>query len=70
MNSIGDSLPYCVYVLLSEKDMDFYVGFTSDLRRRLDERRQGQNTSTASRRPFTLVHAEGYTSKSDALRRE
>jgi putative endonuclease len=63
-------LPYCVYVLLSEKDENFYVGLTTDLKRRFDEHNQGRNTSTASRRPFTLVHAEFYLSKSDAERRE
>jgi putative endonuclease len=63
-------LPYCVYVLLSEKDGDFYVGFTTDLPRRFEEHNQGRNTSTAPRRPFALVHAEFYLSKSDAERRE
>jgi len=67
---IFKSLPFCVYVLLSEKDGNFYVGITTDLSRRLDEHNQGRNTSTASRRPFRLIHAELYASKEDALRRE
>ena len=64
------SLPYCVYVLLSEKDDNFYVGYTADLARRLDEHFQGRNTSTAPRRPFKLVHCEYYLAKTDAERRE
>jgi putative endonuclease len=63
-------LPFCVYVLLSFKDNNFYVGFTEDLRRRLDEHVQGRNTSTAPRRPFVLIHSEYYLAKSDAERRE
>lgn len=63
-------LPYCVYILLSQKDGDFYVGFTTDLPRRLDEHNQGRNTSTAPRRPFALVHAEFYLAKTGAERRE
>lgn len=67
---IPDTLPYAVYILLSEKDGNFYVGITADLSRRLDEHHQGRNTSTASRRPFRLIHAELYSSKEDAIRRE
>ena len=62
-------LPYCVYILLSLKDGNFYVGFTTDLSRRLDEHNQGRNTSTAPRRPFVLVHAEYNLAKADAERR-
>ena len=63
-------LPHCVYVLLSRKDDNFYVGYTTDLPRRLDEHFQGRNTSTAPRRPFVLVHCEYYLAKADAERRE
>ena len=63
-------LPYCVYILLSLKDDNFYVGFTTNLPRRLDEHFQGRNTSTAPRRPFVLVHCECYLAKADAERRE
>jgi putative endonuclease len=63
-------LPYCVYVLVSLKDDNFYVGFSTDLPRRLDEHFQGRNTSTTSRRPFKLLHCEYYLAKEDAERRE
>ena len=35
-----------------------------------DEHNQGRNTSTAPRRPFTLLHGEYYLAKADAERRE
>jgi putative endonuclease len=63
-------LPFCVYILLSLKDNNFYVGCTTDLHRRLDEHFQGRNTSTAPRRPFILVHCEYYLAKADTERRE
>ena len=43
---------YYVYVLLSEKDKNFYIGFTEDVEQRLDEHNAGKNVSTRSRRPF------------------
>lgn len=63
-------LPYCVYVLPSKKDGNFYVGFTTDLQRRLTEHFHGQSKATAPRRPFKLIHCEYYLWKSDAERRE
>ena len=69
-NMSKQPLPHCVYVLLSLKDDNFYVGYTTDLARRLDEHYQGRNTSTAPRRPLKLIHCECYLSKKDAERRE
>ncbi len=63
-------LPFCVYILLSQKDNNFYVGYTTDLSHRLAEHNQGQNTSTAPRRPFALLHCEFYLAQADAERRE
>ena len=63
-------LPYCVYVLLSRNDHNFYVGYTTDLPRRFEEHAQGRNSSTAPRRPFLLVFCEFYLAKPDATRRE
>jgi putative endonuclease len=61
---------YYVYVLLSNKDHNFYIGFTENVEQRLDEHNAGKNVSTKLRRPFKLIYCEGHTSKSDALRRE
>ncbi len=61
---------YYVYVLLSNKDRNFYIGFTENVEQRLDEHNAGKNVSTKLRRPFGLIYYEAHTSKSDALRRE
>ncbi|MFI5204480.1 MAG: GIY-YIG nuclease family protein [Flavobacteriales bacterium] len=63
-------LPYCVYVLFSEKDHLLYIGFTSDLKRRLAEHNRGECTSTKSRTPLKLIFFEYYLYKQDALNRE
>lgn len=63
-------LQYCVYVLHSQKDGKQYIGYTTDLKRRLTEHFSGNNTSTKSRRPFLLIFCEYYFSGEDARRRE
>ncbi len=61
---------YYVYILKSKKDDNFYTGFTSDLKRRLDEHNRGLVFSTKSRIPFELVYYEAYKSDKDARYRE
>ena len=61
---------YYVYVLRSLKDHKFYIGFTSDLRRRIKERNEGKNISPKPGLPLKLFYYEAHLSKNDALRRE
>jgi len=61
---------FYVYILQSRKDQQFYIGFTSDLNRRLVEHNQGKNVSTSKRLPLDLIFFEAHLSKEDALRRE
>ena len=63
-------LEYCVYVLLSLSDGNLYIGFTTDLARRLEEHAAGKSPSTSFRRPFRLIFCEYHTDKGDAIRRE
>ena len=58
------------YVLLSEKDGEFYIGSTGDLRERLRQHNKGQVRSTDYRRPLRLIYYEGCLSADDARRRE
>ena len=64
------SLEYCVYVLLSLSDQKTYVGYTTDLQKRLTAHFKGRVPSTAPRRPFRLVYCEYHYAMSDAKRRE
>lgn len=61
---------YFVYVLLSLKDKLFYVGYTQDLEKRMDEHHTGKVTSTKNRRPLKLIHYEYFINKADAKARE
>ncbi len=61
---------YYVYTLLSQKDNQFYTGFSTRVFGRSDEHNAGKNISTAQRGPFDLIHFEAFLSKADALRRE
>ena len=65
-----NKLPFCVYILKSQKDGLLYIGFTTDLHRRLSEHIHGLSDATAPRRPFDLIYCEYHARKGDALRRE
>ncbi len=59
-----------VYVLISEKDQNLYIGSTPDLKRRITEHNSGKSFSTASRRPLKLLYYEAYLREKDARDRE
>jgi putative endonuclease len=61
---------FYTYVLLNEKDNDFYIGFTKDLKKRLEEHKRGSVISTAAKRPLSLVYYEACLNKNDAIKRE
>ena len=61
---------YYVYVLLSEKDNEFYIGFTENLKGRLKEHQNGKVLSTKYRRPLKLIYYEACSNEFDAMKRE
>lgn len=61
---------FYVYVLKSQKDGNYYVGYTSDLKKRLQAHNSCSVPSTKYRTPFDLVYYEASQCQSDALRRE
>ncbi|MBU0731870.1 GIY-YIG nuclease family protein [Patescibacteria group bacterium] len=61
---------YYVYILTSLKDKKLYIGYTSDLNRRIEEHVNGKVTSTKHRRPIKLMCYEAYLSKKEAMKRE
>ena len=68
--STSGPLPYAVYVLRSEADGKLYIGFTTDLDRRLADHEAGKSKATAPRRPLTLLYCEFHSAQADAERRE
>lgn len=61
---------FFVYMLKSIKDGSLYVGYSSDLKRRLLEHNSGQGISTKHKAPFELVYYEAYKNGADAKYRE
>ncbi|NQV89168.1 MAG: GIY-YIG nuclease family protein [Parcubacteria group bacterium] len=61
---------YYVYLLKSESDTHFYIGYSSDLKRRLFEHHQGKVYYTRRYRPWRLVYYEAYLDEVQAKRRE
>ena len=68
--SKSDLIMFYTYVLLSLKDDKRYIGFTEDLKKRIEEHDLGLVDSTKSRRPFELVYYEACRNKDDAIKRE
>ena len=61
---------YVVYVLESHKDKKRYIGFTTNLQKRIEKHNQGKVFSTSPRKPFKLIYAELCLNYQDAKRRE
>jgi putative endonuclease len=61
---------FYTYVLFSEMDEDFYIGYAKDLKKRFEEHQSGKVLSTAPRRPFKLVYYEACLDETDAIARE
>ena len=59
-----------VYLLRSRQDGSYYVGWTTDVLRRLDEHNQGLGTYSQRKRPWQLVGVEAYPSPMAAKARE
>ena len=47
-----------VYILQSQTDNNFYVGWTNNLKERLKEHNDGKVFSTRRRKPFNLIYYE------------
>lgn len=61
---------FYIYILHSEKDNKNYVGYTYDLKMRLDQHVKGRVRSTKNRRPLHLIYYEACLNQQDAINRE
>ena len=61
---------YYTYILQSNKDKQFYTGYTNDLKERLKLHNDGKVTSTKNRLPVELVYYEACLNQQDATHRE
>jgi len=61
---------FYVYVLHSGKDNGLYIGYSTDLRKRLIEHKTGIAFATSYRGPWKLIYYEAYVETGDAKGRE
>jgi putative endonuclease len=61
---------FYVYVLQPISDEGFYIGYSTDLKRRLAEHKRGASFATKSRGPWKLIYYEAYLDERDANGRE
>jgi putative endonuclease len=64
------SVFFYTYVLESLKDNNLYIGYTHNLKRRLEEHKKGLSFSTKFRLPFITIYFEACRNSEDAKRRE
>ena len=61
---------YYTYVLESCRDNKLYIGWTDDLKKRIEEHREGRVPSTKYRLPLKLIYFEACLSKEATIKRE
>lgn len=70
---MGYSATHCYVYVLGSRDagaVRTYVGWTTDLDRRLAEHNAGTGARSTRGRRWTLLYAERYPTRPDAMRRE
>ena len=60
---------YYTYVLITENG-NYYIGYSSDLRKRVSEHRKGNVFATKNKLPIELVYYEACLNEYDARKRE
>ena len=61
---------YFVYILQSEKDESFYIGYSIDPIKRLVKHNSANKGYTASKKPWKIVYTEIFDNKTDTILRE
>ncbi len=61
---------YYIYLLESQKDKSWYIGYSADLKQRFESHNNGQNAATKSKLPWKLIYYEAYDNRLDAKKRE
>ena len=61
---------FYVYLIRSITTKEIYVGFTTDIEKRVLSHNQAENIATKHGVPWELVYVEGYKSEHDARVRE
>ena len=69
-SEISKAIMHYVYLIRSEANDQLYIGYTTNIKRRILEHNRGENQSTKHYKPWKLIFAEIYIEEMDAKRRE
>lgn len=61
---------YYVYILRSQKNKSLYIGYTTDLIKRLKQHNSGKSLATKPFKPYKLIFYEAFLNRIDAKHRE
>ncbi|MBU4480146.1 GIY-YIG nuclease family protein [Patescibacteria group bacterium] len=61
---------FYTYLLKSNKDDKLYIGYTNNLKNRVEKHKAGAVLSTKNRLPIILVYYEACLNKENAINRE
>ena len=68
--SLRTEIMFYVYIIRSEKNNKYYIGYTSDVERRIEYHNNGMSRYTRNKGRWKLVYKEEYKNKTEALKRE
>ena len=61
---------YYVYILQSQKDNSYYIGYSQNPESRLKKHNNANTGYTSSKKPWKLEYTEKYETKTLAIKRE
>lgn len=61
---------FYVYLIQSELDSSFYIGYTSNLELRIKQHNNGESIYSRRKKPWKMVYSEEFENKTFALKRE
>jgi len=61
---------YYIYILQSKKNKSLYIGYTTNIKKRLTEHNSGKSQATRPFRPYELIYYEVFLNMNDAKSRE
>jgi len=70
ISKTNENQMYYTYILQSDQDGTYYIGYTSDLERRISDHNSGLSRYTSQNTPWRLVYFEAFELKTLAIKRE
>lgn len=61
---------FFTYIIQSEKDSSFYVGYSENPEKRLEKHNNAKTGYTSRKQPWKLVYTEEFKTKTEAIIRE